>query len=291
MHTPEAFFDAPKIVREYTSRQRLPIHEEALSVGRDRALRIRPDCIVIVAFGSVARGDTGPFSDVDIASVVPTTEATPTRVSFLHEDIVVNLSFFDLTSFVEAFGTRDPWEAMWKSILIQGENALVLYDPSESWPRIAEACLIEEETDLLVEVLSTFWTGCIIYLAKLVNAAIEGDYMYAVESGGILARNACYIVLALNRVPPISNRYLRIQSSKCSVRPPHYLEDFDGLYGINTSHNLWLMAQHGVRLCREIQNVLQELDLPSGVLPTLGIDFRRYEAAIEGSAPDVLCQD
>ena len=281
MRASAKFYDAYSVISHFTQRRITSFHKRAILAGRDRALSLRPGCFIVIAFGSAARGDTSPFSDVDIAAIVMTHSRMSHRESFLFEDIVVNVSFFDLESFVEAFGTRDPWEVMWKSILIQGDNALVLYDPADCWSTVADACLIESETDLTPKIINTFWTGSIIYLGKLISAANESDEIYAVEVGGILARNVCYIILALNHVPPISNRYLLLQSNQCTTIPPNYQDDFRSLYGITSGGSPWAMATSGLRLCRQMQQLLQSyVLLTNSHIVNLDIDFSRYENAI-----------
>jgi len=275
MNIPKEYFNAKEIIKKYTSRTRAENQEDKWSFIKEYVLSSRKDCIAIVVFGSAARGDVGPFSDIDVAVILPNLGEGVKRVSELFHDVVINISFYDLSQFIESFGARDPWEVMWKSILIQGSNVKVLYDPSNCWKNISMACLVEEETDFKSEIVKSFWPGCLIHLGKMINAALENDLLYILESGGILARSISYIILTINQIPPISNRYLMLQTTDCKIKPMHFSEDFKILYGITTK-DLWFIASSGIRICMETQKILTNFNYSPNEIPTLGISLKRY---------------
>lgn len=220
-----------------------------------------PKPFAIILHGSVARGDNGPYSDVDITAIIEDgicskEESLSLRFSKFFDGIFVTVGYFRMCDFVTAFGTRDPWEVLWKKVYIN--PSIAIYDPYSVWEEIKNACVIEVTPQIKSDIYYTFLSGAIVYLGKLKNATIKMDKINIYDSACTIAHNIAYIILALNDLYPVSWKMIYNQISSAEVRPEHFHIDYPVAAGYvrqNITPNDVVNA--GYRLVEECQKLIK----------------------------------
>ena len=87
--------------------------------------REHPHLVGILVHGSVARGEPGPYSDIDMVAVTGPGKKKPSEYSFFDGDVYVGVGFLSVTELEKEF--KDPNKFFWARGSAQATR--LLYDP------------------------------------------------------------------------------------------------------------------------------------------------------------------
>jgi predicted nucleotidyltransferase len=235
-------------------------HTRAVELAREFVLARTPDVLLIVLHGSVARGDNGPFSDVDLTAIVNNDFASKEkclamRFTKFFDDILVTVGFWRISDFVAAFGSRDPWEVLWKKVYIQPSKPI--HDPLNLWDEIRKTCLIQVTRDILENIVYTFLAGALVYLCKLKNAEARADRREILDCGKIIAHNIGYLTMAINDLYPVSWKTIANQLLEARVKCRNFETDYDLAAGYASGASSRSVATAAFRLVLQTQELLR----------------------------------
>jgi predicted nucleotidyltransferase len=128
--------------------------------------REQPDLVGILVHGSVARGEPGPHSDIDMVGVTGRRKKKPSEYSFFDGDVYVGVGFLSIAELEKEF--KDPNKFFWARG--SAEATRILYDPRGILRRIMLRWKKAKLSDqILQESLWDAYHNMIEYSGKLKN--------------------------------------------------------------------------------------------------------------------------
>ncbi len=206
-----------------------------------------PDLIGVLVHGSVARGEPGPFSDVDLLAVT-NGGRKPLEFSYFDGDIYIGVGFMRVAELEKEF--TDPKAFFWARGSAMATE--VLYDPKgvlqgilARWRRANPSYQILEKS------LWDMYHNMIEYSGKLRNGWRGQDEYMTRYSARIIAQCAEGALIVLNSISIISENYVWHQVLKAEKRPRHLRIDYPIALGIKGTRDTGKVYRSALRLCQE----------------------------------------
>ena len=222
-------------------------YNEAANRAASFARREHPHLAGILVHGSVARGEPGPFSDIDMLGVT-NQKRKPADFSFFDGDIYVGVGFLSLAELEREF--TDPRAFFWARG--SAETTRILYDPRGILRRLM---LRWNKAKLPSRVLEkSLWDAyhnIIEYSGKLRNGWLNRNDFLTRYSARIVAEHVERAIIALNDLSIISENYLHHQILNAGKRPKHLGTDYPLALGIKGTGDTELVYRSAMRLCGE----------------------------------------
>ncbi len=197
--------------------------------------------------GSVARGEPGPFSDIDLVAVTGRGKK-PSEFSYFDRGIYVGVGFLRVAELEKEF--NDPEEFF--RARGSAEATRVLYDPKNilkgilvRWRRAKPSQQIMETT------LWDMYHNLIEYSGKLRNGWRNRDEYLTRYAARVIAQCVERAIIALNDVSIISENYIWHQVLKAKKKPKHLETDYPIALGIRGTRETSKVYRSASRLCRE----------------------------------------
>ena len=228
-------------------------YDEAVFRAASNVRRKYHDLLGIFVHGSVARGEPGPFSDIDMVALTSRMKK-PSDFSYFDDDIYVGVGFLSLREMKKEF--TDPKAFFWARGSARATR--VLYDPKGIVQKIM---LRWKKTKLSFQIReAALWDAyhnIVEYSGKLRNGWLKHDEYLTRYSARIIAEHVERAIIALNDISIVSENYVWHQVLKAKRRPKHLKTDYplaSGLVGTTDADRIYWTA---LRLCRETLRLIK----------------------------------
>ena len=236
-----------------TRRQLRERYNEAAERASSRARKEFPGFLGIFVHGSVARGEPGPFSDIDMVCVTGQNRK-PLEYSFFDGDIYVGMGFLTVTELKEEFS--DPKRFFWARGSAQATR--ILYDPKKILQKIMfRGKGTKPSRQVLEKSLWDAYHNLIEYSGKLRNGWLGHDEYLTRYSAQVIAQYAQRAIIALNNLSVVSENYVWNQVLGARNKPKHLRADYPvslGIKGTGTTSRVYWAAK---RLCGETLRLIK----------------------------------
>ena len=206
-----------------------------------------PNVVGVLVHGSVARGEPGPFSDIDLLAVTSRGKK-PSEFSYFDEDIYVGVGFLRVAELEREFS--DPKAFFWARG--SAKSTRVLYDPKGILSRILDRWRFAKPSQQILE--KSLWDAyhnIIEYSGKLRNGWRNRDEYMTRYAAQVIAEHVERAIIALNDLSIISENYLWHQVLKAKKRPSHFEIDYPVARGIRGTKETAKIYRSTLRLCSE----------------------------------------
>jgi predicted nucleotidyltransferase len=213
-----------------------------------------PGVIGVFVHGSVARGEPGPFSDIDMVAVIDRGKK-PSEFSYFDGDIYVGVGFLRIAELEKEF--TDPKAFFWARGSALATK--VLYDPRDALRRILVRWRRTKPSHQILE--KSLWDAyhnTIEYSGKMRNGWRKQDDYMTRHAARIIAYCVERAVIALNGIPIISENYLLHQVLKARKRPRHLGTDYPLALGIEGTRDTSKVYWAALRLCKETLRLIRD---------------------------------
>jgi hypothetical protein len=203
--------------------------------------------------GSVARGEPGPFSDIDLVAVTGRGKK-PSEFSYFDGEIYVGVGFLRVAELESEFS--DPKAFFWARG--SAKSTRILYDPKGILKWILTRWRSAKPSQPVLE--KSLWDtyhNIIEYSGKLRNGWRNRDEYLTSYAAQIIAEHVERAIIALNYLSIISENYLWHQVLKAKKRPSHFGIDYPiarGIRGTNATSKIYRSA---LRLCSETLRLIR----------------------------------
>jgi len=212
-----------------------------------------PNVIGVMVHGSVARGEPGLFSDIDLVAVT-SRGRKPSEFSFFDGDIYVGVGFLRVAELEREFS--DPKTFFWARGSAKATR--VLYDPKGVLKRIiARWRFAKPSQQILEKSLWDMYHNIIEYSGKLRNGWRNRDEYMTRYAAQVIAQHVERAIIALNDISIISENYLWHQVLKAKKRPSHLRIDYPIARGIRATKETSKIYRSAMRLCSETLRVIR----------------------------------
>ena len=212
-----------------------------------------PGLLGILVHGSVARGEPGPFSDIDMVAV--TNRRKPSPFSYFDEGIYVGVDFQSLRHLQDEF--TSPVEFFWARG--SASDTRILYDPRGILHKIVARWGRARPSHQVLETsLWDAYHNIIEYSGKLRNGWVKHDEYLTRYSARVIAQHVGRALIALNHISVVSENYVWHQILKAKRRPRHFGIDFPLALGIRGTLDTGKVYRAGLRLCGEALRLIRE---------------------------------
>jgi len=221
--------------------------DEAANRAATFVRREYPNLVGVLVHGSVARGEPGPFSDIDLV-VVKGRGKRPSPFSYFDGGIYVGVGFLRVADLEKEFS--DPKAFFWARGSAQATK--VLYDPENILKRILLRWKRAKPSQQILQ--TTIWDtyhNVIEYSGKLKNGWRNRDEYLTRYAAQVIAQCAQRAIIALNDVSIISENYIWDQVLKAKKKPKHLKTDYPIALGIRGTRETPKVYSSALRLCRE----------------------------------------
>jgi predicted nucleotidyltransferase len=212
--------------------------------------------IGMLVHGSVARGEPGPFSDIDLVAVTSRGKK-PSEFSYFDGDMYVGVGFLRVAELEREFG--DPKAFFWARGSAKATR--VLYDPKGILkPILARWRSAKPSQPILEKSLWDMYHNIIEYSGKLRNGWRNRDEYMTRYAAQVIAQHVERAIIALNDISIISENYLWHQVLKAKKRPGHFDIDYPIARGIRGTKENSKVYRSSLRLSSEtLQLIRNEL--------------------------------
>jgi predicted nucleotidyltransferase len=212
-----------------------------------------PNVIGVLVHGSVARGEPGPFSDIDLLAVTSRGKK-PSEFSYFDGDIYVGVGFIRVEELEKEF--TDPKAFFWARGSAKATR--VLYDPKGILKRIlARWRTAKPSQQLLEKSLWDTYHNIIEYSGKLRNGWRNRDEYLTRYAAQIIAEHVERAIIAMNDLSIISENYLWNQVLKAKKKPSHLRVDYPIARGIRGTKEISKIYRSSLRLCGETLRLIR----------------------------------
>jgi predicted nucleotidyltransferase len=213
-----------------------------------------PSVIGVLVHGSVARGEPGPFSDIDMLAVTNRGKK-PLDFSYFDGDIHVGVGFLRTAELEKEF--VDPKAFFWARGSALATK--ILYDPKRIIRRILTHWRSAKPPYQVLE--KSLWDAyyyLIEYSGKMRNGWRKQDDYMTRHSARIIAQCVERAVIVLNDLSIISENYAWHQVMKVDKKPRHLRTDYPLALGIEGTRDTSKVYRSGLRLCKETLRLIKE---------------------------------
>lgn len=228
-------------------------YDEAAQRAAEYVRREYPSLVGILVHGSVARGEPGPFSDIDMVGVVGRGKK-PAEFSFFDSDIYVGVGFLSVDQLNKEF--EDPNMFFWARGSAYATT--VLYDPKKILRGILAKWKGRKPSHQLLE--KSLWDAyhnIIEYSGKLRNGWLRRDDYLMRYSAMVIAQHVERALIALNDLSIISENYLARQVLRAKKKPTHLAVDYPIARGLKSTRQTKAVFRPALRLCRETLRLIR----------------------------------
>ena len=217
-------------------------YERATEEAKDYFLEHVPHVTAIWVRGSVARGEPGPYSDIDMMIVLDQERVRPknelhsrffTEYSRFFNECLVRVEETTGKSFRQDHLSKYDERFFWK--LRSLRESRILYDPTglvkETIRRMNK---ISSDPVAQGHVVAYYFGEVLEFVGKLKNALAAGDAMLAKYSARMLAWSTGEIIIALNGIAPKSDNTFVKAVLGARVKPNRFKTDFLEALGYGT---------------------------------------------------------
>ena len=212
-----------------------------------------PNVVGVMVHGSVARGEPGPFSDIDLVAVT-SRGRKPSAFSYFDGDIYVGIGFLRVAELEREFS--DPEAFFWARG--SAKATTVFYDPKKILKRIlARWRLAKPSQQILEKSLWDAYHNIIEYSGKLRNGWVHRDEYNTRYAARVIGQYAGRAIISLNETSIVSENYLWHQVLKAKKRPRHLAMDYPVALGIRGTRESVEVYRSALRLCGEILRLIR----------------------------------
>jgi len=212
-----------------------------------------PNVIGVMVHGSAARGEPGPFSDIDLLAVTGRGKK-PSEFSYFDGDIYVGVGFLSVGELEREFS--DPEEFFWARGSAKATK--VIYDPKGILKRIlARWRLARPSQQILEKSLWDSYHNIIEYSGKLRNGRRNRDEYLTRYAARVIALFVGRAIVALNDISIVSENYVWHQVIKAKKRPKHLGTDYPTSLGIRGTKDTSKVYVSALRLCGETLRLIR----------------------------------
>jgi predicted nucleotidyltransferase len=229
------------------------LYDEVASRAASLVRREYPQLAGVLVHGSVARGEPGPFSDIDILAVT-NQNRKPLEFSYFDGDIYVGVGFMSVAELEKEFA--DPKAFFWARGSAKATR--ILYDPKGILRRIMLRWKKAKPTNQILE--KSLWDdyhNIIEYSGKLRNGWLKRDEYLTRYSARVIAQHVQRAIIALNEISIISENYVWHQILRAGKRPKHLQIDYPLALGIKGTRYTRTVYRSAMRLCRETLHMIR----------------------------------
>jgi predicted nucleotidyltransferase len=213
-----------------------------------------PNVIGVMVHGSVARGEPGPFSDIDLVAVTGRGRK-PSEFSYFDSAIYVGVGFLRVTELEREFS--DPKPFFWARGSAKATR--VLYDPKGVLKRIiARWRFAKPSQQILEKSLWDVYHNIIEYSGKLRNGWRNRDEYMTRYAAQIIAQHVERAIITLNNISIVSENYVWHQVLKAKKRPSHLGIDYPIARGIRATKETSKIYRSTMRLCSETLRLIRK---------------------------------
>ncbi len=237
----------PRLMQGPSQSQLRRCYDEAANRAASFVRREYPHLAGILVHGSVARGEPGPFSDIDMLGVT-NRKKKPADFSYFDGDIYVGVGFLSVAELEKEF--TDPRAFFWARG--SAETTKILYDPKGVLRRIMLRWKKTKPSHQILE--KSLWDdyhNIIEYSGKLRNGWLKRNDFLTRYSARVIAEHVERAIIALNDLSIISENYLWKQILNASKRPKHLSTDYPLALGIKGTCDTQIVYRSAMRLCGE----------------------------------------
>jgi len=212
-----------------------------------------PNVIGVMVHGSVARGEPGPFSDIDLVAVAGRGRK-PSEFSYFDGDIYVGVGFLRVAELEKEFS--DPKAFFWARG--SAKSTRVLYDPKGILKRILARWRLAKPTQQILE--KSLWDAyhnIIEYSGKLRNGWRNRDEYMTRYAAQVIAEHVERAIITLNDVSIISENCLWHQVLKAKKKPSHFGIDYPTSRGLKGTKDASEIYRSTLRLCSETLRLIR----------------------------------
>ncbi len=212
-----------------------------------------PNVIGVLVHGSVARGEPGPFSDIDLL-VVTSRGKKPSEFSYFDGDIYVGVGFLRVAELEKEFS--DPKAFFWARGSAKATR--VFYDPKGILKRILVRWRQAKPSQQILEKsLWDMYHNIIEYSGKLRNGWRNQDEYMTRYAARVIAQHAERAIIALNYISIVSENYVWHHVLGAKRRPRHVGIDYPIALGIRGTTETSKVYRSALRLCRETLRLIR----------------------------------
>jgi predicted nucleotidyltransferase len=213
-----------------------------------------PSLVGILVHGSVARGEPGPFSDIDLVAVTRRGKK-PSEFSYFDGDIYVGVGFLRVADLEKEFS--DPKAFFWARGSAKATR--ILYDPKNTLKRIlARWKQAKPSRQILETTLWDMYHNIIEYSGKLRNGWRNQDEYMTRHAARIIAQCVERAIIALNDISIISENYIWHQVLKAGKKPKHLGTDYPIALGIRGTGETSKVYRSALRLGGETLRLVRK---------------------------------
>jgi predicted nucleotidyltransferase len=228
-------------------------YDEAASHAASLLRLEYPKLAGILVHGSVARGEPGPFSDIDILAVTYQ-KKKPSEFSYFERDIYIGIAFLSVAELEKEF--TEPKSFFWARGSAKATR--ILYDPKGILRRIIVRWKSAKPTHRILE--KSLWDeyhNIIEYSGKLRNGWLKRDEYLTRYSARVIAQHVQRTLIALNDLSIISENYVWHQILRARKRPKHLRIDYPLALGIKGTRDTQIAYRSALRLCKETLRLIR----------------------------------
>lgn len=230
-------------------------YDEAAKRAASYVRREYPRLAGIMIQGSVARGEPGPYSDIDVVAVTYRTNK-PAEFSYFDGDIYVPIGFRSIAELKKEF--TDPMQFFWARGSAKSSTR-ILYDPKGILRNIMLHGRDSKPSHQIVEkVLWDMYHNIIEYSGKLRNGWLHRNEYMTRYAARIIAQKAETAVTVLNNLSIISENYVWYQALGAKYKAQHFREDYPLALGIKGTRDTRVVYHSAMRLSRETLRLIRE---------------------------------
>lgn len=230
-------------------------YDEAAKQAALSLKRKYPHLTAIMVQGSVARGELGPFSDIDLVGVTRTRKK-PAEFSYFDQNIYIPVGFVSVADLEKEF--KDPKQFFWARGSAKSSTR-ILYDPNRILRRIMHRWeKAEPSSKILEDSLREEYHHIIEYSGKLRNGWLRRDEYLTRYAARVIAQHVENVIIALNDLSPITENYVWDQVLKAKTKPKHFETDYPLALGLRGTRQTESVYRSAVRLCRETLLLVRE---------------------------------
>ena len=213
-----------------------------------------PDLVGILVHGSVARGEPGPYSDIDMLGVTGSGRRKPSEYSFFDGDVYVGVGFLSVAELEKEF--NDPNRFYWARG--SAEATRLLYDPRGILRKIMLRWKNAKPSyQILQKSLWDSYHNIIEYSGKLRNGWTKHDEYLTRYSARVLAAHVERAIIALNDLSIISENYVWHQILNAEKRPQHIRSDYPVARAMIGTRDLSKVCRSAMRLGGETLRLIR----------------------------------
>jgi len=213
-----------------------------------------PSVIGVLVHGSVARGEPGPFSDIDMLAVINSGKK-PSDFSYFDGDIHVGIGFLKIAELEKEF--THPKAFFWARGSALATK--VMYDPKGIIRKILLRWKGAKPPHKVLE--KSLWDTyyyMIEYSGKMRNGWRKQDDYMTRHSARIIAHCVERALIVLNDISVISENYVWHQVLKAGKRPRHVRTDYPIALGIQGTSETSKVYRSASRLCKETLRLIRD---------------------------------